>query len=231
MLIIVVSLTIVCCTAYILSKKIKEHYEEPKLPYSVLELDNMFSDQECKSVRDYMSDKMEPSTVVNVENGGVDQQRTSSTGWLAKSDPKQQKFIKKFMALGAQLTGYADLDFYEDISIVRYRSSEYYREHYDACATPKNCNGSDRVYRKATLILYLNDGFEGGETNFPTIKKMVSPKVGKVVMFYDTDHKGIEINESLHAGMPVKRGEKWIATLWIKYLPKPEEIDFLDQQN
>ena len=246
MLLVIIAYTVlainICIWVYLIVSKRSNHKSEvpitkeafinPYIPYSVLELDNMFTKDECESVMAYMNAKMTRSTVVGpTSSANVTPDRTSYTAWLNKTDTDQEHFINKFIGIAAMLTGYRTLDFYEDISIVRYQASEYYREHYDACATTKNCQNNSRIYRKATLIVYLNDGFSGGETSFPKINVKVTPKTGKVAMFYDTDHQGVEIAESLHAGLPVTSGEKWIATLWIKFLPGPTEVEFLDAHN
>lgn len=225
--ILVLLYVMVLCVTY--SKFVREEFVDAYIPYSVFEIDDAFTRTECAELCSYMHGKLQRSKVVG--SNGIDtvsQDRTSQTAWLKHDDVAQEAFVNKFIRLGARLTGYKDLKFYEDISIVRYQASEMYREHYDACATKRHCQTNDRIYRKATIILYLNDDFEGGETYFPKIGLNVKPKTGKAVLFYNTDDTGQEILESLHAGNPVKSGEKWIATLWIKFIPREEDIAYLD---
>jgi prolyl 4-hydroxylase len=74
--------------------------------------------------------------------------------------------------------------------------------------------------RFATLLLYLNEDMNGGETAFPrwqnaeTFKElMVAPEVGKAVLFYSQLPDGNFDDFSHHAAQPVKAGgnieEKW----------------------
>ena len=70
--------------------------------------------------------------------------------------------------------------------------------------------------RYLTVLFYLNDNFEGGETIFPKINKLVKPKKGKAIIFQNVDNNGVIITQALHGGEPVKNGEKWIANKWIK---------------
>jgi prolyl 4-hydroxylase len=70
--------------------------------------------------------------------------------------------------------------------------------------------------RYYTLLIYLNDDFEGGETVFPKINKFVKPKKGKAVLFQSVDHRGVIIDEAFHGGNPVSAGQKWIANKWIR---------------
>ena len=65
--------------------------------------------------------------------------------------------------------------------------------------------------------MYLASSDEGGATIFPDIGFSVAPIKGNAVFFnYD-----IPAPESLtlHGGAPVERGEKWIATKWLRAGP------------
>jgi hypothetical protein len=67
--------------------------------------------------------------------------------------------------------------------------------------------------------VYLNDVQEGGETVFPDRDVTVRPKRGRAVMFRNLLADGSPDVHSLHAGMPVLAGEKWLATSWIRTRP------------
>lgn len=76
--------------------------------------------------------------------------------------------------------------------------------------------------RFATLLLYLNDGMEGGETSFPLWRNAesphalkVKPEKGKAVLFYNILPDGNFDELSEHAALPVTNGEKWLANLWV----------------
>jgi prolyl 4-hydroxylase len=73
-----------------------------------------------------------------------------------------------------------------------------------------------------TIIAYLNDVQSGGGTDFPKLGFTIPPKKGDVVVFNNTcdedsqnGHLNIHQN-SLHAGMPVLSGKKWIVNLWFR---------------
>lgn len=70
--------------------------------------------------------------------------------------------------------------------------------------------------RYLTVLFYLNDNFDGGETIFPKINKLVKPEKGKAVIFQNVNNNGVIITQALHGGKPVKNGEKWIANKWIR---------------
>jgi len=56
----------------------------------------------------------------------------------------------------------------------------------------------------------------GGATAFPKAGVTVQPKSGRAVVFDNLREDGSPEPDSLHAGLPVERGEKWLATLWIR---------------
>jgi len=63
--------------------------------------------------------------------------------------------------------------------------------------------------------MYLNTPEEGGGTAFPRIGLTVTAMRGSAVYFaYDSGDES-----SLHAGLPVLKGEKWIATKWLRERP------------
>lgn len=196
--------------------------------YNVYEEEGVFTKEECGRVIAYMRSRMKRSTVAGKTDRDVSKDRTSKTGWVKYDEKEMEFFTNKLKALGKKLSGVQDDEMYEDVSIVQYEPGQLYKPHYDACTTEKYCKKSMRIYRVATIIVYLNDNFLGGETNFPKAHKKVKPKTGKIAFFKNSDDRGVEIHEALHEGMEVKEGNKWIATLWIKFKPSPGDIKFLN---
>ena len=70
--------------------------------------------------------------------------------------------------------------------------------------------------RVSTLVMYLSDVEQGGETTFPDVGVSVVPKKGAAVYFEYCNSQGQVDPLSLHAGNPVIKGEKWIATKWMR---------------
>lgn len=110
----------------------------------------------------------------------------------------------------------------EPISVLRYLPGEEYKPHYDHFAVDEH--GTPRVQdangqRIVTVFVYLNDVEAGGETDFPRLGERVQPGKGKAVAFLNCNAAGHPNLDMLHAGMPVVRGEKWLATLWFRERP------------
>ncbi len=97
----------------------------------------------------------------------------------------------------------------EPLHILRYRPGQQYRPHFDAIPGAEN-------QRRKTAILFLNTGFEGGETVFPKLDLEIRAEQGDLLLFDNLDESGKQHDGSFHAGLPVTGGEKWIATRWIR---------------
>jgi len=113
----------------------------------------------------------------------------------------------------SNLSGYP-ISNIEILQVLKYEHSEYYKPHWDYFNFPPTwiTTTNDRV---ATMIVYLNDDFTGGSTNFPELNINVSPKKGSALFFrYDYSEEIKKL--TLHSGMPVTVGTKYIATVWIR---------------
>lgn len=108
----------------------------------------------------------------------------------------------------------------ESLQVVRYQEGEEYRAHHDFVYPP--AFRRHQPTRFATVLFYLNDDFEGGETVFPRAVNAqfhdgisVKPKKGKAVLFYNMLPDGNMDDLSQHSSQPVESGEKFLANLWV----------------
>ena len=65
------------------------------------------------------------------------------------------------------------------------------------------------------MIVYLNDGYRGGETMFVRTGLSVRGRKGDALLFRNTLADGRPDPMSEHAGLPVTSGTKLIASRWI----------------
>jgi prolyl 4-hydroxylase len=68
-------------------------------------------------------------------------------------------------------------------------------------------------------MVYLNAPEEGGATRFKTIGKTVQPKAGKLLAWSNLLPDGSPNPATLHQGMKVRRGVKYIITKWFRERP------------
>lgn len=97
----------------------------------------------------------------------------------------------------------------EPLSVLRYTPGQQYRLHHD-------CLPGEANQRVLTLITYLCDDYAGGATRFPAASIDFRGETGDAILFANTLADGTVDDRSRHAGLPVARGEKWIATRWIR---------------
>ena len=70
-----------------------------------------------------------------------------------------------------------------------------------------------------TLLVYLNDGYDGGETEFPDLGLRVRGAPGDALLFASVDAAGAPCPAARHAGLPVRSGEKFLLSKWIRAAP------------
>ena len=100
----------------------------------------------------------------------------------------------------------------EPLQVLSYSAGEQYRLHIDS--DPREVN--PRLY---TLLVYLNDGYEGGETQFPHIDWSFKGRTGDAIIFRSLREDGQIERRSAHAGLPVTAGTKLILSKWIRQRP------------
>ena len=89
----------------------------------------------------------------------------------------------------------------EGIQILQYEKNQQYKFHHDAATHTEQ----KEYHRKISVIVYLNDGFEGGGTSF--IHKTFKPKPGYALIFPSNWCYP-------HSGQMVESGMKRVAVTW-----------------
>jgi prolyl 4-hydroxylase len=176
---------------------------------------NVMSLGECADLRALASARLTRSeTVVDATGGSeVNAARTSEGMFFSRGE---HKLITRIEARLAALVNWP-VDHGEGLQILRYAPGAQYLPHYDYFDPAQA--GSAAVLRRGgqrvgTIVLYLNTPEEGGATVFPDVGLTVHPIAGQAVFFSysrpDPDTR------TLHGGAPVVRGEKWVATKWLR---------------
>lgn len=75
--------------------------------------------------------------------------------------------------------------------------------------------------RTWTAMLYLNTPEAGGATRFKVIDKTFQPETGKLLCWNNRRPDGSLNYETLHAGMKVRKGVKYVVTKWFRERPWP----------
>ncbi len=179
--------------------------------------EDFLTDIECKHVIDLANTRFKRSLLGEdrVEGEG----RTSYTAELheCNNDPVLSAIRKKV----SNFLGLPESHF-EHFQCVSYALNQEYQPHFDTFDT-KTEKGKKIVeesgQRKFTVLVYLNDDFEGGSTHFPVMDVLVKPKKRKAVIFDNLNDKGDVMPCALHAGLPVTSGKKIAMNIWVRNKP------------
>jgi prolyl 4-hydroxylase len=107
----------------------------------------------------------------------------------------------------------------EDTMILRYRPGEAYDDHYDF-VDPRVPQFQRELelqgQRLATVLIYLNEEYAGGETEFPELGWRYRGSQGDALGWRNVTAAGLPDTRTLHAGRPPVSGEKWLLSKWIR---------------
>jgi prolyl 4-hydroxylase len=186
----------------------------------VAALAGVLTPEECGQLLEMARPRLEPSTVADARTGKdvVSTQRTS-LGMFFR--PGENDLVARLDRRMSEVPG-LPVENGEGLQILYYGVGAEFPPHFDFLI-PSNKPNQDSIARSgqrvSTLIAYLNDVEEGGETVFPSVPWTVFPKRGSAVYFEYCNSRGQVDPRTLHAGRPVLRGEKWIATKWMRERP------------
>jgi hypothetical protein len=105
--------------------------------------------------------------------------------------------------------------------IFHYALGQDIKAHFDRLSDGVGGYGESeyRGDRIVTFLLYLNDDYEGGDLSFPRTGFQCKGAKGDGIYFAHVDPSGKQEPLSLHAGLVVTRGEKWVMSQWIHDRP------------
>jgi len=185
------------------------HKSQPELAVFA----NLLTAEECDEIVRMAEPRVERSTAVDPKTGerNIHASRTSTGMAFARNEhPLISRIEQRIERLFNHPNSHT-----EGLHILNYAPGAEYRPHYDYFnpADPGSKThtaiGGNRI---ATLIIYLSDVEQGGSTIFPTQNLHVHPCRGHAVFFSYSDLTPL----SLHGGLPVIQGSKWIATKWFR---------------
>jgi prolyl 4-hydroxylase len=172
-----------------------------------------FTPAECDFLMTVAEPTYEESKVIGTEGDIRTLLRTSDGStmhWLIE-DPATHALNRRLAAFTS-----TNVDQGEPLHILRYRPGQEYRPHVDWLL--------DDNPRIMTALVYLNEDYAGGETEFIKTGLKVRGRKGDVLVFRSQGPDGGLDPLSEHAGLPVTSGTKYLASRWIrtrKHIEKP----------
>ena len=211
----------------------------------VFEIEDVASAEECAAIMRLSMPVLRQSVTFEGGKQVTGVARTSANGWLQLPSASAVGDAAMLRAVWLRLAGAVRLDpaASENMQAIRYEIGGHYFYHTDT-------GGSPAIQGRAiTALLYLTDGFEGGETSFPlagtgetrnnvhrireefhncdpTAGLAVKPRAGSATIFYNllpnTRSKDFS---AWHASCDVlsQEPQKHAANLWF-HLHKAEDV-------
>ncbi|GAB3092552.1 2OG-Fe(II) oxygenase [Lysobacter terrae] len=178
-------------------------------------IDGLLSADECRLLIAAARPMLRPSRAIDTT--GEAKQMQIRTSHDASFDPLVEdlslRLVQQRMASAARM----ELVQAEQLIVLNYAPGQEYRPHRDYRAPESLRNDVPEAGNRArTICVYLNEPEAGGETTFPVPGLSIEPQAGRAVIFDNLLDDGSPDADSLHAGQPVERGEKWLATLWLR---------------
>ncbi|XP_045787209.1 probable prolyl 4-hydroxylase 10 [Trifolium pratense] len=194
---------------------------------------NFLAKEECEHLINISKPYMEKSFVIDNETGkNVESSIRTSTGTFLPIG--HDKIVRNIEKRISDVT-FIPVGYGEEFNILHYEVGQMYEPHTDYFEDAFNIkNGGQRI---ATMLMYLSDVEEGGETVFPAAKGnfssvpwwnelsdcgkkglSIKPKMGDALLFWSMKPNGTVDPSSLHGACPVIKGDKWSLTKWMRVI-------------
>jgi prolyl 4-hydroxylase len=108
---------------------------------------------------------------------------------------------------------------FEASQVLHYSVGQQFKPHHDFLDPANPAYDEDLMrfgQRIATFLIYLNEGYRGGETSFPEIGFDYRANEGDALFYANVTGDGRPDPLTLHAGLPPTFGEKWVFSQWIR---------------
>lgn len=159
----------------------------------------------------YSSRRTSTSMLLNTENTAGHTQLQKSTDLL------QRRALK---LLGKSGTDWAATGFlpdpgqysFEGLQVTKYENGQHFLSHEDAFPGPlAQQNGFQRM---ATLLVYLNNVTEGGQTRFDMLNLSIAPSKGLALLFFPAFSDGQPDKRTIHTAVDAL-DTKWVTQQWV----------------
>ncbi len=149
----------------------------------------------------------------------VNETRTNSVAGFSLLDTDLVNVLAQARMAAAAGVPFSHL---EAAATLHYAAGEEITEHYDF-VDPASPDYERQIARDGqrvvTFLIYLNDDYEGGETEFPRLGVRHKGRSGEGLLFSNALPTRAPDLRTVHAGRPPTRGEKWIVSQFIRDRP------------
>lgn len=107
----------------------------------------------------------------------------------------------------------------EPVQVLNYQAGEGFTPHYDWLDADKPGHQADLAQngqRAATFLTFLNDDYEGGETEMEALGLKHRGAKGDALFWANVRSDGRVDLATRHAGLPPTSGQKWVYSQWLR---------------
>jgi len=184
----------------------------PSAKIELFQCRDFLSAELCEELIALIDAGRRPSTIA--DDNGDSYFRTSETCDLSASEPA----VQRLEAMLLELNG-IDPAHGEPVQGQRYAVGQEFKAHTDYFAPDgldfhKFCSVAGQ--RTWTFMIYLNEVVAGGATRFKMVGKTFQPEAGKLLCWNNRRPDGSVNPNTLHHGMKVRKGVKYVITKWYR---------------
>jgi hypothetical protein len=181
-------------------------------------LSGFMSAGECAWIITHGSPRLARATVYNRAHGdvrAVDERSNSAAGFQLFEMDLPLVLLQQRIANSIGVPK----EWLETPALLHYRVGEQFLPHVDYF-DPRVPNMAEEFARQgqriATFLVYLNDDFEGGQTDCPRLNYRFKGGTGDAIVFANVDLQHGPDPRTLHAGLPPTKGVKWLFSQWVR---------------
>lgn len=183
-------------------------------------LNRLLTAEECDYLISRGAPHLKPGVIAGAPTGEAATNAAASFG-LIESDPLIQSIDERISQALNLPASHG-----ERLALLHYMPGQKFGAHGDFIDPDRPGHAAELAangQRIRTLIVYLNDGFEGGETLFPRIGWHFRGKRGDALMWDNVDAAGAIDPRSLHEGTSPRAADKFVLSKWARDRPQPAD--------
>ncbi len=167
-------------------------------------IESLFTPEECQALITVSEQMGFEASLVRTRQGEIVDKNMRDNDRVVFDDTELRDFLwEKIQSEVPEIDGWKPYGLNERLRYYRYKDGQQFKPHVDG--SHKIAEGDLSL---VTMLVYLNEDFDGGETTFVIEFQKIKPKIGMVLLF---DHK------ILHSGMPVTNGTKYVLRTDVMY--------------
>lgn len=205
----------------VIVRDVKYDFDQPEIlskENNIVSYKKFLTPLECTYIKAAAAQTIQPSNTIHPITGKLIKNtiRTSSS---SNFDPVSRDCVIYTIDERIAAASGTNVDQGEPLNVLYYQIGEEYKFHHDYLpdtGKEKMTLLKESGQRKYTFLISMNEGYLGGETFFPDLNLMYRGQLGDALLFQNLHNDGSVNKLMRHAGLPLIKDCKWIASKWIR---------------